>query len=64
MSMTYMEKTNKVMKELISGERSQFGNYSYDQSTFTDGQEEFEDWEVRQFILNHFLTLENLKRNA
>lgn len=62
--MHYMEKTNKVMEELISGERSQFGNYSYHRSRFTDGKEEFEEWEVRRFVLNYFLTLDNLKKNA
>ncbi|MFQ3544210.1 hypothetical protein Q7A53_08985 [Halobacillus rhizosphaerae] len=61
--MTYMEKTNQVMEELISGTRAQFGNYSYQQSKFTDGENELMEWEVRQFILNHFLTLDLLQKN-
>ncbi|WP_226577571.1 hypothetical protein [Halobacillus litoralis] len=62
--MNYMERTNQIMGELQSGERVQFGNYSYHSSGFTDGKVEVEEWEVRQFVLNYFLTLENLKINA
>ncbi|WP_281975803.1 hypothetical protein [Halobacillus litoralis] len=62
--MSYMDKTNKVMEELISGKRGQFGNYSYHQSRFTDGKADIPEWEVRRFILNYFLTLDNLKKNA
>lgn len=62
--MHYMEKTNKVMEELMSGKRAQFGNYSYHQSVFTDGTEELPEWEVRQFILNFFMALDNLKTHA
>ncbi|MBN9654218.1 hypothetical protein GLW00_07130 [Halobacillus litoralis] len=62
--MQYMEKTNKVMADLISGKRSHFGNYSYHQSVFTDGVKEVPEWEVRQFVLNYFMALENVKSHA
>ncbi|WP_027953742.1 hypothetical protein [Halobacillus sp. Cin3] len=62
--MQYMEKTNQVMLELISGERLSFGNFSYEEGGFTDGRNTIPEWEVRQFVLNYFLTLENLKINA
>ncbi|WP_231622421.1 hypothetical protein [Halobacillus karajensis] len=59
-----MEKTNKVMAELIAGKRLQFGNYSYHQSVFTDGKKEVPEWEVRQFVLNYFMALENVKSHV
>ncbi|WP_446854861.1 hypothetical protein [Halobacillus faecis] len=59
-----MEKTNKVMADLISGNRCDFGNYSYHQSVFTDGVKEVPEWEVREFVLNYFMALENVKSHA
>ncbi|MGP4074941.1 hypothetical protein [Halobacillus sp. K22] len=57
--MSYMEKTNQVIMEMKQEERAQFGNYSYSPSGFTDGKQEVPEWEVRQFVLNYFLVLEN-----
>lgn len=54
-----MEKTNQVIAEMKEEQRSQFGNYSYSPSGFTDGNQEVPEWEVRQFVLNYFLVLEN-----
>ncbi|MYL18674.1 hypothetical protein GLW04_02165 [Halobacillus litoralis] len=62
--MHYMERTNQVMLELMSGKRKSFGNFSYEEGRFTDGRNPLPEWEVRQFVLNYFLTLENLKINA